>query len=66
MKNLFKKTVINSDEEVNVKLSLFELDLIRTTLLHSVATADWDLSMDKEAVTVMQKIVEHLSKYKKK
>jgi len=35
-------------------------------LLHSVATADWDLSMDKEAVTVMQKIVEHLSKYKKK
>ena len=63
MENIFKKQY-TTDDILKVKLSIFELDLIRESLIHSVKTGDWDLQYDAEAQTLIKMINNELSKYK--
>lgn len=63
MKNLLKKQV-TTDSIIKVKFTIYELNLIRESLIHSFRTADWDLSMDKEAQMLINAINQKLSKFK--
>tara|TARA_R100000353_G_scaffold142027_1_gene101327 strand:+ start:563 stop:769 length:207 start_codon:yes stop_codon:yes gene_type:complete len=63
MENIFKKQY-TTDDILKVKLSIFELDLIRESLIHSVKTGDWDLEYDAEAQTLIKMINNKLSKFK--
>jgi|TARA_R110002020_G_scaffold173120_2_gene363833 hypothetical protein len=64
MKNLFKnKAKSNTEINVKLKLTLFEIDLIRTSLIHSINTSDWELEFDKDALEIVKTLNNELSKY---
>ena len=42
---------------------LFEIDLIRTSLIHSINTSDWELEFDKDALEIVKTLNNELSKY---
>jgi|TARA_R100001463_G_scaffold69904_1_gene123370 hypothetical protein len=67
MKNLFKnKPKSNTEINVKLKLTLFEIDLIRTSLIHSINTSDWELEFDKDALEIVKTLNNELSKYQKR
>ena len=62
MKNLFKnKAKSNTEINVKLKLTLFEIDLIRTSLIHSINTSDWELEFDKDALEIVKTLNNELS-----
>jgi len=63
MKNLLKKQ-ITTNTKIKTKLSIFELNLIRESLIHSIRTSDWGFDYDLEAKQLLTTIDETLSKYK--
>lgn len=63
MKNLLKKQ-ITTNTKIKTNLSIFELNLIRESLMHSIRTSDWGLDYDLEAKQLLTIIDETLSKYK--